>query len=481
MDNVYYKKIKRKNKRYFENMYKDIGEDIRLDDEQINAVIDESQNALILAGAGAGKTTTIAAKVKYLIEKKGIESSQILMISFTNKAVSELKSRINIDFGLNVKIQTFHSLAYDIIKMIDKDLKIITDNENILLSIIKENITLSIRKNFKELFLDKKFEKTCVEFIKLIKTKNFNISDLMKLEKDLKKKKFLEFMNIIHIKYQEYLTKNLYMDYDDLIIKAIEYLDLIEGKIPYKYIFIDEYQDISIVRFNLIKKISCLTNCNLVVVGDDWQSIYSFSGSEIDLFYAFLKLKNVKILKITKTYRNSQELIDIAGKFIMRNTLQIRKKLKSYKKLKYPVEIIYYNDISNSYNNMLKKIRMIAKKNNLSDYAILSRYNFDIEKLKKEKFENKVELMTVHSSKGLGFKDVILINVSNDIYGFPSKIENDEYRNILIKTNQELEERRLFYVALTRTKNKIYILVPKSKPSIFIQEIEKYKNVKITK
>ena len=65
-------------------MYKDIGEDIRLDDEQINAVIDESQNALILAGAGAGKTTTIAAKVKYLIEKKGIESSQILMISFTN-------------------------------------------------------------------------------------------------------------------------------------------------------------------------------------------------------------------------------------------------------------------------------------------------------------------------------------------------------------------------------------------------------------
>ena len=89
--------------------------------------------------------------------------------------------------------------------------------------------------------------------------------------------------------------------------------------------------------------------------------------------------------------------------------------------------------------------------------------------------------MTVHSSKGLGFNDVILINVSNDIYGFPSKIENDEYRNILIRTNQESEERRLFYVALTRTKNKIYILVPKSKPSIFIQEIEKYKNVKITK
>ena len=89
--------------------------------------------------------------------------------------------------------------------------------------------------------------------------------------------------------------------------------------------------------------------------------------------------------------------------------------------------------------------------------------------------------MNIHTSKGLGFENVILINMSDQQYGFPSKIESNVYNKILINNNQLEEERRLFYVALTRTKNKVYILVPKSKPSVFIREISKYKNVKIYK
>lgn len=95
---------------------------------------------------------------------------------------------------------------------------------------------------------------------------------------------------------------------------------------PYKYIIIDEFQDIARQRFNLTKRLSQITQAKVVAVGDDWQSIYAFSGSDITLFTRFLELMGAGTeLKITHTYRNSQELIDIAGGFVQQNSTQIRK------------------------------------------------------------------------------------------------------------------------------------------------------------
>ena len=121
------------------------------------------------------------------------------------------------------------------------------------------------------------------------------------------------------------------------------------------------------------------------------------------------------------------------------------------------------------------------EENNITDYAILSRYNHDLKKFSKHKFPGNYEFMSVHQSKGLGFNNVIIIKMSNDKYGFPSNIKNDYLTSLIIDTDFYIEERRLFYVALTRTKNKVYILVPKFTPSSFINEIIKYKGVKIKK
>lgn len=109
-------------------------------------------------------------------------------------------------------------------------------------------------------------------------------------------------------------------------------------KYNYKYIIIDEYQDISVVRFNLIKAIKEKTNAKIMAVGDDWQSIYRLAGSDINLFTKFEKyFGTTYISKIEKTYRNGQSLIDIAGDFVMKNPNQIVKKLISNKKLKHPI------------------------------------------------------------------------------------------------------------------------------------------------
>lgn len=476
-----YKDIILKNKEYFDNMFCDVDSNVKLDYQQRQAIVSNSKYIMIIAGAGAGKTTTISAKVKYLIEKVNVKEEEILIFSFTNKAVLELKERINIDFGLAVNIKTFHSFGNDILKRWNKDIKIIANSEEILKTILNENINIKIKHEFKEIFLKNKFEETCISFLKLLKSKDIDEISIKKTRDYDNNKIFIDFIFDVYKKYNNYLRKNNMVDYDDLILFASQKIDVIENNFNYKYVFIDEYQDISRVRFNLIKKLVDLTNCNLVVVGDDWQSIYSFSGSEINLFNDFLNFDNVDVIKISNTYRNSQELINIAGKFIMKNRLQIRKKLKSIKRIKSPIEIIYYNDISNEYKNMLNKIKIIIKDNPNSEFAIMARYNHDLEKVKKESFKSSVHIMNIHTSKGLGFENVILINMSNQLYGFPSKIESNLYNKILIKNNQLEEERRLFYVALTRTKNKVYILVPKSKPSVFIEEISKYKNVKIHK
>jgi len=297
---------------------------------------------------------------------------------------------------------------------------------------------------------------------------------------------FTNFINNLYNYYQVKLDENNYLDFEDIIIKATNCLDI--KKLKYKYIIVDEYQDISYQRFKLLKKLSDVCNAKVIVVGDDFQSIYNFSGSDINLFTDFSKIFGYgSVLKITNTYRNSQQLISIAGNFVMKNKKQIKKQLISNKSLENPIEIILYNNFNyiNRLNYCLKDI--IDKYGINQKILILGRYKHDINKYLGDYFklnDNKIKsikysdlditYLTVHSSKGLGFDQVIILNCNNELYGFPSKIEDNKYIKLINSNNQVEEERRLFYVALTRTKNKVYILSNKSKQSEFIKEIKNY-------
>ena len=181
-----------------------------------------------------------------------------------------------------------------------------------------------------------------------------------------------------------------------------------------------------------------------------------------------------KVLKINNTYRNSQELINVAGKFIMKNKRQLYKNLKSKKRIDKPIKIMYGDN--------LKKLLLKAMKN-YKNILILGRNNFDIDKYFKLNEDNcinynnlNIRYMTIHASKGLEEDCVVIINLKDDICGIPNKIIDDKIlksinRNVDIYPYEE--ERRLFYVALTRTKNVVYLLVDKKNPSIFIKEIIK--------
>jgi DNA helicase-4 len=295
-----------------------------------------------------------------------------------------------------------------------------------------------------------------------------------------------------------------------MILKASKYIN--EGLyLPtYKYIIIDEFQDISYSRYKLIKASLDASGAKLFCVGDDWQSIYRFSGSDIDLFVNFKNyFGSVSRTDITKTYRNSQELINISGRFILQNHYQLTKNLMSDKHLDCPIRLIYYTgsfqpvigsnngyyakNINEAFNLALQDIRgnigtagtdilVLGRINNdinliTNDEAItIKQIAGDMHILHRDYPELNIIFRTIHSSKGLEADQVIVLNMLNGQHGFPSQIIDDPVISVL-KQNQEnfiyAEERRLFYVALTRTKNYTYLLAPEVNESIFVKELNK--------
>lgn len=699
-----------KYKDYFDNMYLNIDPNIHLDLEQRKAILSDEDFSLIIAGAGTGKTTTMASKVKYLVDKKGIPPEKILVMSYTKKSTLELEKRICYDFNIPAKVTTFHSLGYMHIREIFNNRKCY---------IVDTNIRRKIFYNyFKEQIFP--FKNKVAEFIKLYKNdkntwifskhflsnyekyssyeeyfnayKNFKISefkddeslslaikskidnslnqeniltlkdelvkskgeavianflfcnninyqyeaiydnlmdenkvyrpdftlelhgekvyieyfgfsgeDLLSKEKYQRQKELKESYHLKHhnkfisisyntegnirnylyqelirlgfslkplsnieiydailsnnplsqiyplveffynmidciksnpkredyaniikeyinnlpqeeqkvaerqiyyiLEFYKYYQKNLYgnsdygFDFSDLIFYANKYISTIgtNNNLNFEYIIIDEYQDISQERYEFTKSIANRNHAKIVAVGDDWQSIYGFSGSKVDYTYNFQKyFKDSKLLKISNTYRNCQSLIDYSGKFIMRNEDQIKKDLYSSKNISNPIRFVIFDEtIEDEYKTLKKLILKIHKDNPTHKIMILARNNSMINKCfneidLKDDIGTKITFigyedicidgMTIHKSKGLTCDEVIIIGLNNN---FPSTDHSCFWLESIFKPpaiEEQIpyaEERRIFYVALTRTKNYVYLLANKNAKhrSPFVDEI----------
>ena len=704
-------------KEYLDTILKKIDPVINLDDEQRHVVLSDEDYTLVIAGAGAGKTTTVAAKVRYLVEKKGIKPEQILVISFTNKAVGELRDKINKGLGIPCPVTTFHSTGYAILRKKEAAGKNIVDGGfmfNVINNYLKGNIleqpelvdklilffgsyfdapyedddlntffnyiskadfstlkgnmseyteeiinkrtgnkisiahetlrsaqevsianflylnsidyryekpyqfniirahkpytpdftlkqgdkiaylehfgitedgrnnryTAEQLKKYKAAINDKvilhrkhntdliytfssyndgrpmlehlkeqliehgfvlnqrssqevfekivnteenkyilKLVKLICTFIQNFKTNGYTIDKFYEWESQTTNERtrlFLDVCQQCYLEYAKRLKEKRAVDFEDMINESARILNqqLISGKtLDFKYIIVDEYQDISRQRFDLTKALSQICNAKIIAVGDDWQSIYAYAGSDITLFTKFKDSMGYgQELKITRTYRNAQEVIDIAGGFIQKNDSQLKKALVSPKHIQDPVVIeSYTEDVDRTQTKgkggkyyMIGKtvediVATILEENPKSSILLLGRYGFDAYNLsrsadfiydektggvKSKKFPGvRLEFMTVHRAKGLGFDNVIIINARNELYGFPSQIQEDPVLKYVVKDDFSIEyaeERRLFYVALTRTKNRVYIVVPEQHPSKFVTElISDFKNVKV--
>ena len=437
-----------------------------MNEKQLEAV-KSLENTLVVAGAGSGKTFTIVNKIKYLLDNNIYKENELLIISFTNESVNDLKRKIDYDLD----IMTFHKLAITLIN--NPDMKI--SNEYYLKYIINEYFNSYGKYNKKQNKLIKRIlqemdidnlKKLIFAFINLYKSNYNDINYLLNLYQKshfINKIYFKIILEIYHIYNQELKASNLY-DFNDMIKIATNNINNNIIKTNYKYIIIDEFQDTSLNRFKLIDAIMKQNNAKIFVVGDDYQSIYRFSGCNLDIFLNFNKLvNNLNIINLDYNYRNPKEIIDVANSFIMKNKNQIKKETICLKNINKPIKICFYKNKRTVIEKILKYID--------TKYLILGRNNTD-----KDIFNVQDKpFLTIHKSKGLEEDNIILINLTNNNNSLPSKIKNHKIINKLIKTDYYPyeEERRLFYVALTRTRNNIYLLVPKSNYSIFIKELMK--------
>ena len=473
-----------------------------LDCNQRKAIVSNYQNTLVVAGAGSGKTLTIVGKIKYLIEELHVKKEDILCISFTNESVNSLKKKCLYD----VLVLTFHKLGLMILKDSKVNYKIASSDtleyivneyfESFIYSNLKVNYFLDYFKMYiknQDLSIEKiktkyfkyflSYKRLIIKFINILKSNDYVVREFRKVYLSYTDKCFLIIALDIYRLYIEELNSKLELDFDMMITKASQVLDRYPLKYNFQYIIIDEFQDTSWVRYKMIKKLQEKLNSKLFLVGDDFQSIYRFSGCTLDLFVNFKDyFKDSHIFYLDRVYRNSQELINISYNFIKKNPYQLRKVLVANKYLKNPVKLIYYKD--SDYKEKFYKLLDMIRAKGIKEVLVLGRCNQDINLVYKEKLidnhiiykDMALKFLTVHTAKGLESEEVILLNVVDDVLGFPNKIEDNKILNIIFKNKEKYEyaeERRLFYVALTRTKNNIYLFSKRNNESIFLKEIKK--------
>lgn len=290
--------------------------------------------------------------------------------------------------------------------------------------------------------------------------------------------------------YEAKLKSQNEVDFDDLIVEAARHAASRQYKHPFKLILVDEFQDISRARSKLLLSLlDQAPDCQLFAVGDDWQSIYRFAGSDIGIFTNFQNtFGHTAINYLSQTFRSNQGIADLAASFIQQNPSQMKKVVEAKDKTTDNVVLVKQyaklDDIEDLIEGALSEVNEeVIATDKLANVFILGRYRNQLpERLRvwQNKFSDKLKIVfsTIHASKGLQADYVIIIGLHTGKNAFPSEIADDPLLKMVMPQPEDhpyAEERRLMYVALTRAKHRVYLLGGKYTPSCFLAEICSFK------
>ncbi len=426
---------------------------------------------LVIAGAGTGKTSTMITKIHNILEHRIVRSDQILILTFSKKAALEIKERLSGKLNTDCEpgfAGTFHSFS----------LKLLKDQKEEYLKHRKiESFPTVIGKDEKESIMKELIMEKPERFLGLPANTVIKLAEnIDHLDKNILQKLksgplFTEIIDIIS-KFENYKKEKLLLEFEDMINHSTELLETyphVRTKITsmYRYIFVDEFQDTSENNFRLLSLLLPENNRNLFMVGDDFQSIYKFRHSRVEYIINAKKFfPGIIIHKLTVNYRSHKEIITISNRFINLNKFRTSKKITSYHGKGGKVKLYNIEDMENEAQVLLRIISRVPEKFSI---AVLYRNNYQgsylKSKMESDNSGREITFMTMHGSKGLEFDAVIIAGISDKI--IPDKTSDIE------------EERRLFYVALTRAKKELHLLYYKNGPEElprFIKEIGYKKN-----
>ena len=355
-----------------------------LNEQQLEAVESIGQPNLIFAGAGSGKTRVLTYKIAYLIKEQGLSPESILAVTFTNKAAQEMKSRVQellLDFDISsISIGTFHSISAQILRKEIHHLGLLNSfiiyDQPDSISVIKDSI--------KDLGLDiKQFEpRTFKNHISQLKNNLVSYEQAETLANDFLSKKVAEVYKI----YQNQLTANSALDFDDLLLKPLELFKAFPNILEkyqnrYKYILVDEYQDTNRPQFEFVHSLA-VHHRDICVVGDDDQSIYGWRGADISNILNFSDaFGESKVFKLEQNYRSTQNILDAAYFVISKNSKRADKRIWTDNTKGDPIYIVENLNDSMEADKIVKTINeevnelKIEDKNVFNNFAILYRTN----------------------------------------------------------------------------------------------------------
>ncbi len=471
-----------------------------LDKEQAHATICDASKILCVAGAGSGKTTVLTKRIEFLTTYRSIPPEKILAITFTKKARDEMRHRLDkIPQTQGVHIETFNSLCEHLLRRLDpknaeRPLIEFKDKFDLVRLAIQISIN-SEQRAFDAYFTPQQIKIKAKD--ELLASLVFDIFSLIEHYKnqelpidtfydkitDLKDKSRAKMLHMLCLLVQSLTAQKNLRDYIDQISDTIKLLTKNPEKIPqFTHILVDEFQDTNAMQ---IKFVDLLAPPNLFCVGDPRQSIYQWRGSKPTYLYEFqTKHENSKIIHLTKNYRSDQHIVELANNII---TSMLLPNLISHHPSCEKPQLIECHSEESEWDFVVRDIEQTIQQNNISlhEIFILARTNKQLSaisfylqlkkiphQLKTDETrnihlkENHITLATIHAIKGLEAERVYLIGCT--VQYFPCKVSDHPVLDHLASYNTEEEERRLFYVAITRAKKQLILSHASKTPTYFL-------------
>ncbi len=474
---------------------------------QQQAVLMNDDHNLLLAGAGSGKTSVLMARVGYLIKSGKAQATEIVLLAYGRKAAQEMSQRLieklGETLGNQVKVTTFHQFALEVISEVeyrspvisplatDKAEKSLWLTEQLTEQWQSEVVVKRWQKHHQQWPLAKlKTDEVLLDQSEnpLLQTWIFQQIDALNSQQRPSKKETAEQiehhdeftklkseLNLIWPLYKAYLKtlkQSKAHDFNSMINKATDYLNRGKYMASYHYVMVDEYQDISPQRLQLLESLCQCSHASLFAVGDDWQAIYRFTGADVNLTTGFKqRFGSSQVRFLDTTYRFNSQIGAVANRFIQQNPAQIKKHLNSSKQQKQKaVTVIHHDALTETLNALHDTCKkgdslMLIGRNHYHQPEELMNWANDFPNL-------SFEFSTCHASKGREADYVIIVNL--DKGQFPTFTRQVSLKEALLTSEDsfvDAEERRLFYVAMTRAKKRVWLTVAKE-PSPFINELK---------
>ena len=405
-----------------------------MNENQLKAILKTQGAVMVIAGAGSGKTRVLTNRIAYLIAEKNVLESNILAITFTNKAAKEMKERIYSLVGETSKyiwINTFHSMC---VRILRQHIDLLGYNKNFTILDTSEQ-KIIIKNIVKELNLseDSYQPNNILKIISNSKNSMISVNEM----KAQARFGFMKNVAEIYEYYQKYLKKNSVLDFDDLMLKTIvlfekhpEVLAIYQNK--FEYIHVDEYQDTNVIQYKLIKMLSEVHK-NICVVGDDDQSIYSWRGACSDNIINFEKdYVDVEVIFLDQNYRSNSTILDAANAVIKNNTDRKDKALWSENKGGDKITVYAATNDKDETDDIAKKILDLkAQGVDYKDIAILYRANYLSRSMENSCMAFGIPYKLIGSLKFLQRQEI------RDLLA---------YMNVIVNKNDEFSLRRIINV-----------------------------------